>query len=44
VLADKIVIPAWLVLGLSLATFGLLGMAFDHFLGFGEVLGHGFGS
>ncbi len=39
VLADKIVIPAWLALGRLLATFGLSGVAFDLFLGFGEVLG-----
>ncbi len=42
-LADKNAIPAWLARGWLLATFGLLGMAFDCFLGFGEVLGHGFG-
>jgi hypothetical protein len=43
-LADKIVIPAWLVLGQLLATFGLSGVAFDCFLGFREALGQGFGS
>ncbi len=43
-LTDKIVILAWLALGQSFATFGLLGVAFDCVLGFGEVLGYGFGS